>query len=183
MSYISKTLKKIQELRQNKLEHQPGKIVYLTDVPEAWPKTTLRLFLVVCIVIAILISITIMIVTMRKFDSKQIEVTNLEKTIKVQEKRMNDLVVIINKNEKIRDVQINELNSRFTKEHATTKDLIDASVSSENVHYSDLKGAILDGKEDVNLLENEIKVLGQKIDAMSVASAPAKDVTSPVSGN
>jgi hypothetical protein len=182
MSQISKALKKIQEIRFNSMK-KPGDIVYLTDTPEIWPKTVLRIILVVSVAVAIFMSIVAIILTLKSTETKQFEVVTLKKTIKAQDKRINDLITSINKNQLAMDGQIQDLNDRLKQNNAGIKVQIDNSTSAGEAHYTDLKEAILDDKEEINSLVKYTKILNQKIEELSAKESQAKDLANPVSGN
>jgi len=183
MSYIAKALKKIQDIRQNKGDHQPGKIVYLTDSPETWPKTILRVLLVICFVLAVLISITVMILTMHKLDSKQIEVINLEKTVKIQEKRINEFITAVNKNQSYDESQLIDLDHRLKQENEYNTNNVNNLTLTSKDSYLKLKDAIIDDKQQIDTLNSDLRALEQKVATISPSNVPAKDVTIPTSGN
>jgi Na+-transporting NADH:ubiquinone oxidoreductase subunit NqrC len=159
MSLISKALKKIENSRENSQEQKVGGIVYLTDAPKPLPITSLLIFLLLGIVAAILLSTTAVILALKNSEAKQVQVLNMDKTIKIQEKRINDLITVINKNQKFTDSQIRNL-----------KVQINDSKLTDNDHYSNLKDAILNDKEEISYLDNYTKNLNQRIEAISVAS-------------
>ena len=163
MSLISKALKKIQESRLGNQEQKAGGIVYLADAPKPLPITSLLIFLLLGIVAAILLSTTAVIFALKNSELKQIQVLSLEKTIKTQEKRINDLIIVINKNQKFTDSQMRNL-----------KIQINNFKSTDNDHYSNLKDAILNDKEEIAYLDNYTKNLKQKIEAMSIANTPTE---------
>ncbi len=159
MSLISKALKKIQDSRVDNQEKKAGGIVYLTDAPKPLPMTSLLFFLLLGIVAAILLSTTAVILALKNSESKQMQVLNMEKTIKIQEKRINDLANVINKNQKLTDNQMRNI-----------KIQINNSKLTDNGNYSNLKDAILNDKEEIAYLDNYTKGLKQKIEAMSVTN-------------
>jgi len=122
-------------------------------------------------VAAILISTTAIYFSLRNTVSRQSQVMSLENTIKTQDKRINELISAINKNQSFADSQTRSL-----------KNQISNLKSTDNDHYSDLKDAILSDKEDIAYLNNYTKALKQKIEALSVAAAQAQNVTSSASG-
>ncbi len=113
MSLISKALKKIQDSRLNNQVRKVGDIVYLTDAPKSLPRTAFMFCLFFGTIVAVLFSSTAIFLSLRNTQSRQIQVLSLEKTIKIQEKRINDLITIINKNQKFKDSQIHDLSFRL----------------------------------------------------------------------
>ena len=110
-------------------------------------------------IVAVLFSTTAIFLAMRSTQSKQIQVSSLEKTVKIEEKRINDLVTAFNKNQKFKDSQIRELNYR-----------LNSLTSTGSAHYDSVKEAIIDEKEQINSLEQSIRTLNER------------SVTSPASG-
>ena len=96
---------------------------------------------------SILISITAIIITLNNSESKQVQVVNLENTVKSQEKRINDFITAINKNQKISDSQIRDLNIRLKNASKDTQVEINSLASSESAHYDSTKEAIIDAKQ------------------------------------
>lgn len=183
MSQISKALKKIQDLRQDHQGPKPENIVYLTDAPKVGPRTTWMVIFALSTASSILISITAIIITLNNSESKQVQVVNLENTVKSQEKRINDFITAINKNQKISDSQIRDLNIRLKNASKDTQVEINSLASSESAHYDSTKEAIIDAKQRLDSLDNYIKSLDQKVQTISVANTQVKDTTSPVTGN
>ena len=183
MSLISKALKKSEDSRQNFQKDNPNNIVYLTDVPQSWPRKVLLGFLVISTLSAILISLAAIIFTLKNSESKQNQVLGLEKTIDNQEKQINDFIAAVKKNQKLTDSQVRILNSNFKEQNNEIKIRISNLKLSENDHYSRLKDAILDDKAEIGLLDRYAKNLNQKIERISAAESQAKDLTIPSGGN
>lgn len=183
MSQISKALQKIAESRQKQQESKAGGIVYLTDAPKTWPKTALMVLLAAGTLGAVSISISAITMTMRNTESKQMQVLALEKTINSQEKRIDDFITAINKNQKFTDSQIRDLHSGLKEEDLDMKAQVSNLALTDSANYDSLKGSVLENKLQVDSLNQYTKTLDQKMEAMSAANTQAKDVTSPATGN
>ena len=130
MSQILKGLRKIQESRQN---HQDSKVVgiaYLENATRAWPKTAWMIIPVGSATVAILISILAIMLIMTNRESEQIKVHILEKTIQIQEIKINDLVILFNKTRSSSDSEVRDLAFRFKKENQNMKDQIGSLASA-----------------------------------------------------
>jgi len=206
MSNISKALKKIQELRdrsQPVREDTPGsteirqapkteiKINYSSDtVQEGASNNSSMVLIYIGILLAIVIGITAILLTIRTSAFKQNKVENLEKNILMQQKRLNELITAINKNQKIFENQTHHLDTEVAKENSSTKSLIDNATSTEEIHYSTIKEAILDDKEKIKTLEEKIntqeenaKNLNQEIINISTKQKQMSDLLSPATSN
>ena len=67
------------------------------------------------------------------------QVLTLEKTIKSQEKRIDDFITAINKNQKFTDSQIRDLDSGLKKEDLDMKAQVNNLALTDNANYDNLK--------------------------------------------
>lgn len=169
MSQISKALRKSQEIRENNEGRKAREIVYLSDAPQVMP-TFLLVFFSVGIVAAIVISISAMMLTIRNSDSKQVQVLGLEKTVQLQERKINNLSTHLNNIKNVSVSQIHILNDRLKREVDSRKAQNNNVISVENSHYDNLKEAILDDKQEISYLDNLTKKLEQKIEELSASN-------------
>jgi hypothetical protein len=194
VSLISKALKKVQESRQNHIKDKPkeipknNNIVYLSDAPQSWPRTALMAIVILSSLGAIFISMAAISMTMKNSESKQVQVFNLERTIRNQEKKINELMSTVNRNQKYDSNKMRDLIDRMNAQKTDMTAQINNLSSTQSSRYSNLKDAIVDDKEEINLLNTYAKNLNSKIDKVSAAQSQSsdsqtKDLTVPAAGN
>ncbi|MBF0503872.1 MAG: hypothetical protein HQL14_02100 [Candidatus Omnitrophica bacterium] len=159
MSQITKALKITQELRDNRVKPNMENVIFLSEAPRTWPKTALMAIVCTGYVVALLFSTAAISITIRNSESRQIEILNLERTIKAQEKRINTLVIALNKSQKSPDGQNHNLSARLKKDRKDIQTQINNLASTENAHYDNIKEAILDDKEQIDFLNKELRKL------------------------
>jgi hypothetical protein len=186
MSLIAKALKKAAESRQTPQEQKVESIVYLADKPQPWPKAALFVILpiIALALLAVSASVAAIMAGVRNSQSSRSEIISLERTVKAQEKRINDLAAAVHKDQKVTDTRIRNLKSRVNNEADEIKAGVKVLSSTEAVHYASLKQAIVDDRQQMLSLDQYTRSLDKKIEILKTAT-PEAQANNPnlVSGN
>jgi uncharacterized membrane protein YvbJ len=181
MSQILNALRKIQQSRQH--GQMPQAVENDTFVADTPSNNHLMLILAISTVVSVLISIAAVYITLVNVESGHGKVLGLENTVKIQDKRISDFIVAINKNQKFTDTQINDISARLKNETASVDVQLNQLTSSSNDHYTSLKAAVLDDKQGIDILNNYARELNQKIETIAASNVQAKDIISPSTAN
>jgi len=187
MSQIFKALRKSQNIRENKaatsLEDKTSEIVYLTDSTTLGMKPVIIFMLGACILLAVIVSLAALAITLNSSKSKQIQVLVLERKLKLQENRINDLIRAFNNTQEYSNKQLHDFNLSLNAKDLEIKKLIDDANTTEESHYLKLKDAVMNDSQEISLMEKNDKVQNQRIDALSSLEKQLKDLLNPAGGN
>jgi len=116
MSQILKSLSKVQESRQGQQDPKIAGTLYLANEPPVWFKTAWMIIPAAGAMGAILISILAIMLMMTKLGSQHDQVSVLERTVKIQDIRINEVITLLKETKSHSDHQILDLDLRFIKE-------------------------------------------------------------------
>ena len=130
MSQILNGLRKTQESRERYQHPYVEDTAYQEKTRQTRPKLAGITPSAVGSMVAILISIVAIILIMTNLESDRIKVSVLEKTIKTQEKRINDISTLLNKIKSNSDGEIHDLGLSFKNETQNMKSQIKSLASA-----------------------------------------------------
>jgi hypothetical protein len=130
MSKILNVLSKTQESRQDYQDTKVAGKVYRANATQDWPKSVSMIIPVVSTTGAILISLLAIMLIVTNRETEQVKVRALEKTIKIQEIRLNDVITLFNKTGNNSDSEIRDLELRFKRDTQNMNDQINSLASA-----------------------------------------------------
>jgi hypothetical protein len=183
MGQITEALNKIQKSRKENQEKKSFDYVPVSGIRQFNSKIVVIAIIVAIVIVSVFISVVIIALDIGGTKSNQNQILTLEKSLKLQDKEINDLFSFLINTNSLSDNQIQNLNSRLKNEIENRKNQVDHLALIDNVYYLNLVKSTLSNTHQINFLDKYTKDLNSKIEKSSAVESQAKDLKIPASGN
>jgi hypothetical protein len=165
MGKITNVLNKVQESRREHMDQKSADFFY-TKNPEP---INSKMFMMVTFIVAIIIAAV----------SVSHKINNLEMSLKLQEKRVNDLTVLALNTKSLSSSQMQDVDFRLNNEAEDRKIQINNMALVDNTYYINIVKSILADAHRIDYLEKYTKNLKNEIDKAALPAGQSKDLKSP----
>lgn len=167
MGKITNVLNKVQKSRQDQQDQEISAPFYVNDGWKSYSKK------VVVVIAAIIATGAIPAVYISN------EIYNLGKSVKMQEKRFNDLSIFLSNTKSLSDNQIQDINFRLMNEAEDRKIQINKLALIDKSYYFNLIKSINANTLQINYLDKYAENLENKLEKIPASSPENKDLSNP----